>query len=101
MFAQVGGQQRAFGGARPCEQAHYQGYHCRVDVVDALEVEQDGLRVGAIGLGVGGVQGLLGEAVDLTAKVDHGFAKLEVRCLGVECRRPTPLVGDLNGEVSV
>src|SRR5215210_4286235 len=74
VLAEVAGEQATVGGARLGEQAHYQGDPGRVDVVDPLEVEQYGLRVPGLGLRVGRVQGLLGEAVDLAHQVEHGDA---------------------------
>src|SRR5215217_486639 len=45
VLAQVAGKQALVRSARLGEQADDQGYTGRVDVVDALEVEQDRLRV--------------------------------------------------------
>src|SRR5215218_930779 len=75
MLAQVAGEQAPMRRARPGEQAYDQGYPGRVDVVDPLEVEQDRIRVLGLGLRVSGVQGLLGETVDLAHQVEHGDAR--------------------------
>src|SRR3712207_4501290 len=72
MLAQVAGEQTLARRAGLGEQADYQGYAGRVDVVDPLEVEQDRLGVLGVGLRVGRAQGLLGEAVDLAHQVEHG-----------------------------
>src|SRR5918992_3085982 len=56
MLAQVAGKQALVRSARLGEQAHDQGYAGRVDVIDPLEVEQDGPRVAALGLRVGVVE---------------------------------------------
>src|SRR5918997_5734927 len=72
VLAQVAGEQALMRSARPGEQADDQGYTGRVDVVDPLEVEQDRLRVLGVGLRVGLVQGLFGEAVNLAHQVEHG-----------------------------
>src|SRR5215203_728466 len=77
MLAQVAGEQALVGRARLGEQADDQGYPGRVDVVDPLEVEQDRLRVHGIGFRVCGVQGLLGEAIDLPHQVEHGDARFQ------------------------
>src|SRR5215211_2150798 len=77
MLAQVAGEQAPMRRARPGEQADDQGYPGRVDVVDPLEVEQDRLRLLGLGLRVRGVQGLLGEAVDLARQVEHGDARFQ------------------------
>src|SRR5687768_9422965 len=74
VLAQVAGEQATMRGARFGEQAHYKGYASRVDVVDPLEVEQYGLGIAGLGLRVGRVQGLLGEAVDLAHQVENGDA---------------------------
>src|SRR5918997_4754145 len=66
------GHEAALRGARPGEQAHDQGYPRRVDVVHPLEVQDDGPWVVLLSLGVGGVEGTFGEAVDLALQVEHG-----------------------------
>src|SRR5829696_2324860 len=76
VLAQVAGQQTAIGGACLCQKTNDQGYPGRVNVIDALEVEEDGLRVVALSLCVGGVESILGEAVDLACQVDHCYARL-------------------------
>src|SRR5215208_4612802 len=59
----------------------------RVDVVYPLEVEEDGPRVLGLCLSVGGVEGFLGEVVDLAAKVKDGATPLPAHtCLEVFSR---------------
>src|ERR671921_310344 len=77
VLAQVAGKQALVRSASLGEQAHDQGYAGRVDVVDRFEVEQYRLRVLGVGLRVGGVQGLFGEAVDLAHKVEHGNIRFQ------------------------
>src|SRR5919107_4536575 len=77
MLAQVAGKQALMRSARPGEQADDQGYTGRVDVVDLLEVEQDRVRLLGIGLRVGRVQSLFGEAVDLSHQVKDGDARIQ------------------------
>src|SRR5215218_6202299 len=77
MLAQVAGEQALVRSARLGKQADDQGYPGRVDVVDPLEVEQDRLGVFGIGLGVGRVKGLFGEAVDLAHQVEHGNSRFQ------------------------
>src|SRR5918997_1244001 len=76
VVAEAVGHERALGGPGSCEQAHEQGYPGRVYVVHLHEVEEDGVRVERLRLGVGRVEGLLGEAVDLASEVEHGAAWL-------------------------
>src|SRR5215207_6523714 len=77
VLAQVAGQQTTMRRAGPGEQADYQGDPGRVDVLNTLEVEQDRLRVLGLGLHVGGVQGLLCEAVDLAHQVEHSNVRFQ------------------------
>src|SRR5918992_4486366 len=72
MLAQVAGKQALVRSARLGKQAHDQGYTGRIDVIDPLEVEQDRLGTLGVGLRIGRVQCLFGEAVDLAHQVEHG-----------------------------
>ena len=59
-----------------------------------LEVEEDGLRVFGLCLRVGGVQGFLGEAVDLAMEVEDGATRLQAHaCLKVLSRHRRLLLG--------
>src|SRR4028118_109210 len=76
VLGEATGREVALRGAGPGQEAHDQGDTRGVDVVHALKVEEDGIGVPLLGLSVGGVEGLLGEAVDLAPKVEHGGAGL-------------------------
>src|SRR5215211_6398164 len=76
MLAQVAGEQALVRSARPGKQSDDQCYPGRVDVVYPLEVEQDGLRVVALGLRVSGVKSFLGEAIDFASEVEDDAASL-------------------------
>ena len=57
-------------GTRPREQADNQRDTGAVDVVHVGEVEQDDLGTFTLGFGVGGVQHILRESVDLAMHLD-------------------------------
>src|SRR5579872_57371 len=72
VLAEATGEQAPVRLARPREQADDQGDASAVDVVNVGKVEQDGVWRLALGLGVGGVQRLFGEGVDLAVQLDDG-----------------------------
>ena len=60
----------------------------------ANEVEEDGLRVLSLCLRAGGVQGFLGEAVDLAAKVKDDATRRQTHaCLKAVSRHHHPFSG--------
>src|SRR5829696_10133187 len=87
VVAKAVGQKATLRGTRLRKQAPNQDEPGRVDVVHLLEVEEDSLRVFGLCLRVGGVQGFLGEAVDLAMEVEHGATRLLAHaCLKVVSR---------------